>query len=76
MMVIPVALPPGRGRLETSPSFVGSPPITNTIGIEVVAALAARAELEPPAATSTATGSRASSAARAGSRSSSPSAQR
>ena len=44
MMVIPVALPPGRGRLATSPSFVGSPPITNTIGIEVVA-VAARAEL-------------------------------
>ena len=37
----PVTLPPGRLRLATRPSAIGSPPVANTIGIVVVAALAA-----------------------------------
>src|SRR5829696_174383 len=65
MMVMPVALPPGRARLDTMPSFTGSPPITKTIGIDDVTLLAASADVEPPAATRTATGSRTSSAASA-----------
>src|SRR5262249_21113526 len=36
-----VTLPPGRLRLATKPSLTGSPPLANTIGIVVVAALAA-----------------------------------
>jgi hypothetical protein len=36
-----VALPPGRARLATRPSVIGSPPTPKTIGIVVVAALAA-----------------------------------
>jgi hypothetical protein len=42
--LIPVTLPPGRARLFTSPIFIGSAPIENTIGIIAVAALAARDE--------------------------------
>ena len=38
---MPVALPPGRARLATRPSLTGSSPTMNTIGIVVVAALAA-----------------------------------
>ena len=41
--VTPVMLPPGRLRLATSPSSTGSPSMQNTIGIVVVAALAASA---------------------------------
>src|SRR6516164_7270070 len=41
--VAPVMLPLGRLSLSTSPSLIGSPPVWNTIGITVVAALAARA---------------------------------
>ncbi len=40
----PVTLPPGRLRLATRPFVTGSPPLPNTIGIVVVAALAARAD--------------------------------
>ena len=40
----PVALPPGRSRLATSPDSIGSPPVTNTIGSAAVARLAASAE--------------------------------
>src|SRR5215472_13531811 len=40
-LVTPVRLPPGRARLATSPIATGSPPTKNTIGIVVVAALAA-----------------------------------
>ena len=36
----PVTLPPGRLRLATRPFLTGSPPLPNTIGIVVVAALA------------------------------------
>ena len=40
--VTPVMLPAGRPKLSTRPSAIGSPPISKTIGIEVVADLAAR----------------------------------
>src|SRR5262249_39977383 len=39
----PVTLPPGRLRLATRPNLTGSVPLANTIGIVVVAALAASA---------------------------------
>src|SRR5262249_5367259 len=39
--LIPVRLPAGRARLATRPSLAGSSPMRNTIGIVVVAALAA-----------------------------------
>src|SRR5215469_13345982 len=39
--LMPVALPPGRPRLVTRPSLTGSSPTPNTIGIVVVAFLAA-----------------------------------
>ena len=39
----PVTLPPGRLRLATRPSLTGSSPVAKTIGIVVVAALAASA---------------------------------
>src|SRR5262249_23511369 len=41
--VAPVILPPGRLRLATSPSLTGSLPRLKTIGIDVVACLAASA---------------------------------
>ena len=41
--LMPVALPPGRARLATRPSLTGSSPTPKTIGIVVVAALAASA---------------------------------
>src|SRR5258708_2893508 len=41
--VTPVTLPPGRLRLETRPRSTGSAPVANTIGMVVVAALAATA---------------------------------
>ena len=65
-----------RERVETRPSLTGSSPTLKTIGIVVVAALAASAETEPPVATMTETGLRASSPASIGSRSSWFSAQR
>src|SRR5215470_17285449 len=37
--VTPVTLPPGRLRLAMRPSLTGSPPVTKTIGIVVVADL-------------------------------------
>ena len=40
-VVTPVRLPPGRFRLPTRPSLTGSKPTKNTIGIVLVAALAA-----------------------------------
>jgi hypothetical protein len=51
----PVAFPPGRLRLATSPTFTGSAPPVNTMGMVVVAALAASAGALPPVATITAT---------------------
>ena len=41
--LMPVRLPPGRARLATRPSLTGSSPTPKTIGIVVVAALAASA---------------------------------
>ena len=41
--LIPVRLPPGRARLATRPSLTGSSATLKTIGIVVVAALAANA---------------------------------
>jgi hypothetical protein len=41
--LMPVALPPGRARLATRPSWTGSSPTPKTIGIVAVAALAASA---------------------------------
>jgi hypothetical protein len=40
-----VTFPPGRLKLATRPSLMGSPPVKKTIGIVAVAALAARAAL-------------------------------
>jgi hypothetical protein len=50
----PFALPPGWLRLGTIPSLTGSPPISNTMGIVVVADFAASAVEAPPGATITA----------------------
>src|SRR3954471_1571535 len=47
---IPVTFPPGRLRLATRPKATGSLTEVNTIGIIVVAALAASAAGGPPAA--------------------------
>ena len=47
--MIPVRLPPGRARLATRPSLTGSSLTANTMGMVVVAALAANAA-EGPAA--------------------------
>ena len=41
--VTPVIFPPGQSSSATSPGVMGSPPIAHTIGIVVVAALAANA---------------------------------
>lgn len=65
----PVRLPRGRAKSCTTPSATGSPPISNTIGIVAVAALAASATGAPPGAASTATRRATSSRARSGSRS-------
>ena len=67
--LIPVTLPPGRARLATRPSLTGSSPTVKTIGIVVVAALAASAAACRPVAAITATWRRTNSAASAGSRS-------
>ena len=63
----PVALPPGRLKLATTPSWTGSPAETKTIGIVVVAAFVARTLGVLPAKI-TATWRRTNSAASAGSR--------
>src|SRR5262249_24939317 len=49
----PVRLQPGRLRLGTIPALTGSVPAVNTIGIVVVAALAAVTDDIPPVATIT-----------------------
>jgi hypothetical protein len=74
--VTPVTLPPRLLRLATRPSSTGLPPPVNTIGIVVVAALAASLTLHPPVAAIAATRRPTNSAANAGSRSYRPSAQR
>src|SRR5262245_60705726 len=47
--LMPVRLPPGRARLATRPSLTGSSATAKTMGIVVVAALAAKAETGPSA---------------------------
>jgi hypothetical protein len=42
-LLSPVTLPPGRLSVWTRPTSTGSSPMTNTIGIVVVAAFAASA---------------------------------
>jgi ABC-type uncharacterized transport system substrate-binding protein len=73
--VTPVILPPGRLRLVTRPVVTGSSAVTKTIGMVVVAALAASAAAWEPAMIKT-TGQRTKSAASDGSRSCLFSAQR
>ena len=72
----PITLPPGRLRLATRPSFMGSLPVSKTIGMVRVAALAASAEGSPPVAAITTTCRLIKSATSAGNRSYFPSAQR
>jgi hypothetical protein len=48
-LLTPVTLPPGRLRLATMSALIGSEPVSNTIGIVAVAALAARAAGVAPA---------------------------
>ena len=47
MVVNPVTFPPGRARLSTSPSATGSGTVKKTIGIVLVAFLAATVAAEP-----------------------------
>jgi hypothetical protein len=70
-----IALPPGRERLATSPSFTGSSPTAKTIGIAAVATLAASAAGVVPGVAMTATRRWTKSAIRAGKRSNWPSSQ-
>jgi hypothetical protein len=53
--LMPVRLPPGRARLDTRPSLTGSSPLPNTMGIVVVAALAASVAAVVPGVTITLT---------------------
>src|SRR5215831_913042 len=64
---MPVTLPPGRARLSTWPATTGSIPLpVITIGIVLVAFLAARISGSAPATTMTSTLRRTSSAASSG----------
>ena len=65
--VTPVMLPPGLFMLATSPSAIGLPAVTKTIGIVVVAAFAASAGGVPATAAITVTLRRIRSANSAGS---------
>ena len=67
-MVSPVALPPGRARLDAMPLPTGSPVLQITMGIVVVDFLAASGATVP-VANMTSTLRLANSAAKAGSRS-------
>src|SRR5262249_48245979 len=73
--LIPVALPPGRARLAIRPNLTGSSATPKTIGIVVVAALAAGAAVVKPGVAITATRRRTKSAISAGKRSYWPSSQ-
>ena len=53
--LMPVTLPPGRLRLDTKPTSTGSCPLLKTIGIDVVAALAASPDSTVPVAAMTLT---------------------
>ena len=72
----PVTFPPGRARLVTNPWPTGSTAATMTMGIVLVASLAARVAPPPPPVTMTSTFNRTNSAERAERRSSFPSACR
>ena len=50
---VPVMFPPGRARLCTSPASTGSPTVAMTMGIVVVACLAAGGRVAPTTITST-----------------------
>src|SRR2546430_3706474 len=76
LALTPVMLPPGRLRLATRPSWTGSKPRLKTIGIVVVAALAASAAAELPGVAMTATRRRTRSATNSGIRERSFCAQR
>ena len=65
--VTPVTLPPGRLRLGTRPRATGSLPAAKTIGMTLVAALAARAASVLPGVAITLTCRRIKSAASSGS---------
>src|SRR5262245_7950864 len=69
MAATPVTLPPGRLRLATRPRSTGSPPVRKTIGMVVVAALAANVAAGVPGLTITATRRRTRSSANPGRRS-------
>ncbi len=71
----PVRLPPGRARLSTRPASTGSPIPATTIGIDVVACLAAIAA-EVPVTMMRSTRASTRSRISAGYRSTRPSAQR
>ena len=73
--LMPVALPPGRARLATRPNLTGSSPTPKTIGIVVVAALAASAAMLQAGVAITATRRRTKSAINDGRRSYWPSSQ-
>ena len=73
---MPVTFPPGRLKLATNPSRSGSLTAEKTIGMVEVAAFAASAAGDPPAANSTVTLSPTRSAASLGNRSKAPSAHR
>ena len=63
-----MTLPPGRLRLVTSPKATGSPPMLNTMGMVVVAALAAKPAAGLPSVAMTATRRLTRSVASSGSR--------
>ena len=73
-IVTPVRFPSGLFRLSTSPTSTGFVPTPKTIGIAVVADLAANASGVPPMVTITSTLRRTRSAASSGNRSNCPSA--
>ena len=72
-LVTPVAFPPGRLRLATKPVCTGSAPTLKTIGIVLVASVAAFAESSPPLVTMMETCRRTNSSASFCARSYSPS---
>jgi hypothetical protein len=68
IQLTPVTFAPGRLKLATIPPKTGSPPLMNTMGMVLVAPLAACAGAFPPAVTITSTCCPTRSAARAGRR--------
>jgi len=68
-VAVPVRFPPGRAKLSTNPAATGSLPVRKTIGMLVVAALAARTARTWPEVAITETRRLTKSAAKAGNRS-------